>query len=172
METLGADPPLETRSAVEEKCRAESPDVSLSDPGLEAVFREFKIGVEKQLGDEDHETRYNLGIAYKEMGLIDEAIAEFQIVAKDKTRFLDCCSMLGMCFMEKGMAKLAIKWFEKGLASQDRNEAESHGLLYDLAHAHETMGNTDRPLELYMEIYVEDTRFRDVSDRVRELKGQ
>ena len=92
----------------------------LGDSGLAEIFKEFKKGVDKQLGQEDYDTRYNLGIAYKEMGLIDEAIAEFQLAAKDANRLLECSSMLGICFLEKGMPKLAIKWFEKGLKAPGR----------------------------------------------------
>ena len=61
----------------------------LGDQALSDIFREFQKGVDKQLGKEDYETRYNLGIAYKEMGLVDEAIAEFQVAAKDEGRLLD-----------------------------------------------------------------------------------
>src|SRR5262249_2319847 len=70
---------------------------------LEEIFREFKKGVEQQLSAEDYETHFNLGIAYKEMGLIDEAIGEFQLASKDPARAVECCSMLGLCFLEKGM---------------------------------------------------------------------
>jgi tetratricopeptide (TPR) repeat protein len=159
-----------TQSAVGDERAAEGSVEALSDPGLDEIFREFKKGVEKQLGTEDYDTRYNLGIAYKEMGLLDEAIAEFQLAAKDDARLLECCSMLGLCFMEKGMPEIAVKWFEKGLDAPDRSEEEYHGLRYDLAQAHETVGNTGRALELYMDIYRVNARFRDVRDRVRELQ--
>ncbi len=135
------------------------------------IFKEFRKGVEKQLGTEDYDTRYNLGIAYKEMGLLDEAIAEFQLAAKDELRNLECCSMLGLCFMEKGMPDIAIKWFSKGLALPGRREEEYHGLRYDLARAYEEASQPDRALELYTEIFKENARFRDVKDRVRELSA-
>ena len=118
----------------------------LGDAGLADIFKEFKKGVDKQLGKEDYDTRYNLGIAYKEMGLVDEAIAEFQLAAKDENRILECSSMLGICFLEKGMPKLAIKWFEKGLAAPGRSDEEYQGLRYDLACALESAGDTDRAL--------------------------
>src|SRR5207344_680802 len=104
----------------------------LGDSGLADIFKEFKKGVDKQLGKEDYDTRYNLGIAYKEMGLIDEAIAEFQLAAKDEARLLECASMLGICFLEKGMPKLAMKWFERGLKAPGRTEDEYAALRYDL----------------------------------------
>ncbi len=158
-----------THSAVEEE-EAE-PEGPLTDPGLEQIFREFRKGVEKQLGAEDYDTRYNLGIAYKEMGLLDEAIAEFQLAAKDEVRSLECCSMLGLCFMEKGMPDIAIKWFSKGIAIPGRREEEYHGLRYDLAQAYEAAGQPERALALYMEIFRENIKFRDVQERVKELQA-
>ncbi len=141
----------------------------LGDSSLADIFREFQKGVEKQLGKEDYETRYNLGIAYKEMGLVDEAIAEFQLAAKDDNRLLECASMLGICFLEKGMPKLAVKWFEKGLQAPGRSEDEYQALRYDLASAFEQAGDTARALELFTELYGQDAQFRDVAEKVRRL---
>jgi tetratricopeptide (TPR) repeat protein len=143
----------------------------LGDASLSDIFREFKKGVDKQLGKEDYETRYNLGIAYKEMGLVDEAIAEFQLAAKDEGRLLECASMLGICFIEKGMPKLAIKWFEKGLSAPGRRDEEYQGLRYDLASALEQAGENARALALFTELYGQDASFRDVADKVRQLGG-
>ncbi|MGH9319606.1 MAG: tetratricopeptide repeat protein, partial [Vicinamibacteria bacterium] len=160
-----------THSAIEEEEEEVEPEGPLTDPGLDQIFREFRKGVEKQLGAEDYDTRYNLGIAYKEMGLLDEAIAEFQLAAKDEVRSLECCSMLGLCFMEKGMPEIAIKWFGKGLAIPGRREEEYHGLRYDLAQAYEAAGQPERALQLYMEIFRENIKFRDVQERVKELQA-
>lgn len=152
--------------------QAETAGAELGDPGLAQIFEEFRRGVDQQLGNEDYDTRYNLGIAYKEMGLIDEAVAEFQLAAKDPQRLLECSSMLGLCFMEKGMPKLAVKWFEKGLKAPGRLPEEYNGLRYDLAAAHEAAGETDAALSVYSEIYGHDASFRDVAVKVRELKAR
>jgi tetratricopeptide (TPR) repeat protein len=157
-----------TQAAVDDDIE---PDGPMTDPGLDQIFKEFRKGVEKQLGAEDYDTRYNLGIAYKEMGLTDEAIAEFQLAAKDELRGLECCSMLGLCFMEKGMPHIAIKWFSKGLGLPGRRVEEYQGLRYDLAQAHQAASEPERALELYMEVYKDNARFRDVKDRVRELQA-
>jgi tetratricopeptide (TPR) repeat protein len=159
---FGAQPAVATE--VETATATDLGDASLAD-----IFREFQRGVDKQLGKEDYETRYNLGIAYKEMGLVDEAIAEFQLAAKDEARLLECASMLGICFVEKGMPKLAVKWFEKGLAAPGRSEEEYQGLRYDLATALEQAGETDRALALFTELYGQDATFRDVAEKVRQL---
>lgn len=159
-----------TQTAVQEP-PPEAPGTELGDLGLADIFKEFKKGVDKQLSHEDYDTRYNLGIAYKEMGLLDEAIAEFQLAAKDEARLLECASMLGICFMEKGMPKLAIKWFERGLKAPGRREEEYSGLRYDLATAYEAAGDVQTAFNLYSELYGQDANFRDVAAKVRELRG-
>ena len=158
------------QSAVEEQPE-ESASTELGDAGLADIFKEFKKGVDKQLGKEDYDTRYNLGIAYKEMGLLDEAIAEFQLAAKDDARLLECASMLGICFLEKGMPKLAMKWFERGLKAPGRTEEEYAALRYDLATAHEAAGDVDKALALFTDLYGQDANFRDVANKVRELRS-
>jgi pilus assembly protein FimV len=161
---------LFSAQAAVEEAPLETTSTELGDAGLADIFKEFKKGVDKQLGKEDYDTRYNLGIAYKEMGLIDEAIAEFQLAAKDEGRLLECSSMLGICFLEKGMPKLAVKWFEKGLKTPNRSEEEYSALRYDLAVAWEAAGEIDKALSLFTDLYGQDANFRDVAAKVRELR--
>jgi tetratricopeptide (TPR) repeat protein len=156
---------LNVQSAVEEDRPSDGQNYS-----IENILSDFKKGVDKQLGSEDYDTRYNLGIAYKEMGLIDEAIAEFQIAAKDPKRFLECCSMLGLCFVEKGMHKLAVKWYQRGLDSPGYSEEEYQGLRFDLAEAYESLGETDRALEVFQEVYGISANYRNVAKKVKELQ--
>jgi|GEM_PF-1455737 len=158
---------LNVQSAVGEDRPPDGQNYSIED-----ILTDFKKGVDKQLGSEDYDTRYNLGIAYKEMGLIDEAIAEFQIAAKDPRRFLECCSMLGLCFVEKGMPKLAVKWYQRGLEAPGYVEEEYQGLRYDLAEAHEAMGETDRALEILQEVYGISANYRNVARKIKELQGK
>jgi pilus assembly protein FimV len=148
-------------------------DLSLSEEeqSLEDVFREFKKGVEEQLDAEDHDTHYNLGIAYKEMGLIDEAIGEFQIASKDPKRAVECCSMLGLCFLEKGMPQLAIKWYTKGIEVPEITEEEHMGLLYELGNAHLEVGGTAQAHKTFIEIYGINSTYRDVAERIRQLEN-
>ena len=136
---------------------------------LEEIFREFKKGVEQQLSPEDHETHYNLGIAYKEMGLTDEAIGEFQVASKDPAHAVECCSMLGLCFLEKGLPQLAVKWYLKGLETPGIKDAEKLGLQYDLASLHAELGDRAGAYKVFLEIYGTNASFRDVGDRLKEL---
>ena len=137
---------------------------------LEEIFRDFKRGVEQQLSPEDYETHYNLGIAYKEMGLTDEAIGEFQLAAKDPLHAVECCSMLGLCFLEKGLPQLAVKWYRKGLETAGVKDDDRLGLLYALAGVFEQIGDRDGAYRTYLDIVGTYAGYRDVPERLRELK--
>ena len=150
----------------------EEENVSLSEEeqSLEEIFKEFKKGVEQQLDSEDYDTHYNLGIAYKEMGLIDEAIGEFQLASKDPKRSVECSSMLGLCFLEKGMPQLAIKWYRKGLEMTEITADEHVGLLYDLGSAYVEVGDTDNAQKAFLEVYGLNPNYRDIVTRIKQLE--
>jgi pilus assembly protein FimV len=157
---------LESELADEE----EAISLSEEEQSLEEIFKEFKKGVEQQLDSEDYDTHYNLGIAYKEMGLIDEAIGEFQLASKDPKRAVECASMLGLCFLEKGMPQLAIKWYRKGLEMPEITEEEHVGLLYDLASAYQEVGDTENAQKAFMEVYGMNSNYRDIVGRIKQLE--
>jgi len=138
---------------------------------LEEIFREFKKGVEQQLSAEDYETHYNLGIAYKEMGLVDEAIGEFQLASKDVGRAVECCSMLGHCFLEKGMPQLAVKWFRKGLETPSITPIETAGMLYDLGSVYQDTGDWELAIKTFQEVSALNRNYRDVARRVKDLEA-
>ena len=136
---------------------------------LEDILSAFKKGVDEQLGAEDYETHYQLGIAYKEMGLVDEAIAEFQTAAKTEHLFANCCSNLGLCFREKGMPKLAAKWYQKALDSLAGDSLEYIGALYSLGETYEEAGDNENALQAYTDVYGLDSNYREVSDKISKL---
>jgi len=148
----------------------ESISLSEEEQSLEEIFREFKKGVEQQLDSEDYDTHYNLGIAYKEMGLIDEAIGEFQLAAKDPKRVIECCSMLGLCFLEKGMPQLAVKWYKKGLEVDEITEDEHVGMLYDLGSAYMEIGDTENAHKAFIEVYGLNSNYRDIVTKIKSLE--
>jgi tetratricopeptide (TPR) repeat protein len=146
------------------------------DAGLAELFDEFRVAEEEDSGKEDFETHYNMGTAYKEMDLIDEAIQEFQtsvslVKPSDGTsRFLQCCNMLGHCFMQKGMPEAAVLWFKKGLAAPGHSEDEYQALRYELASAYEAMGDLVNARQFYTEVYGVDVSYREVAEKLAELK--
>lgn len=146
-------------------------EIALDSDVLE-IFSEFKKGLEKELEEEDHETHYNLGIAYKEMGLLDDAIREFQTARKNKKRFVTSSNMLGICYMEKGLYSLAIEVLKSALDKmEDRNESY-WAMTYDIAEAYEKNGNLKEAYDLYTEVYGWNAKFRSVSDKIDNLKAK
>ncbi len=149
---------------------------SMGAAGLEDVFEEFKEGMEDDGDSGDYETHYNLGIAFKEMGLLEESISEFQKALKGvgydtaTEEFVKCCNMLGLCFAEKGLPQVAVKWFTKGLSSPGRNEETYQALRYDLGCAHEMAGNEKAALETFLDVYGVNINYRDVSEKIENLK--
>lgn len=150
------------------------------DPGLAAIFEEFRSDEDETAAaaDGDYETHYNLGHAYKEMALLDDAVEEFQLAAKmvspqDGTpRYLQCCNMLGHCFMEKGMPRLAVMWFKKGLDAPGHTEDEYQALRYELGTAYEELGSLDQAIDVFTEVYGVNISYRGVADKLRELQAQ
>lgn len=136
---------------------------------LEEIVEGFKKGVAESLSPEDYDTHFNLGIAYREMGLLDEAIGEFQLAAKHSRYLLDCCSLLGACFLEKGLPELAVKWYQRGLETPDLTEDAMLGLLYDLGNLYATTGEVDKARKTFVEIYGINSNYRDVVARLEEL---
>lgn len=147
----------------------EAPEPALESDVLD-IFEEFKKGLEKEVGTGDSETHYNLGIAYKEMGLIDDAIREFQVSKNDPKRFTQSINMLGICYMSKGLFSLAIEAFDATLGKIETRDESYWGVKYDLAEAHEKNGNTNEALALYTDIYGWNAKFRNVSEKINLLK--
>jgi tetratricopeptide (TPR) repeat protein len=137
---------------------------------IDEIFKAFRKKVDQQVEEEDYETRYNLGIAYKEMGLLDEAIGEFQYASRDPKLFMECCSILGICFREKGMSDLAVKWYRKALESTGHPEEKTLGLRYDLGELHLERGEHSQALSIFSEVYGINSNYRDVASKIRELK--
>ncbi|MCP5045776.1 MAG: tetratricopeptide repeat protein [bacterium] len=134
------------------------------------IFEEFKKGVDEKIGQEDYDTRYNLGIAYKEMGLLEEAIHEFLISAKHPLKFFDSAGLLGMCFRDKGMYSEAAGWFEKALETPDRKEEEYIAIRYEMVITLKLNEEYPRAVEIIREIVKVNPGFRDIAGLYNEIK--
>lgn len=149
------------------------------DPGLAEVFEEYRLSAEGEaetVRNGDYETHFNLGLAYKEMDLFEEALKEFQVAVSmvapgDGTpRFLQCCNLLGHCFMRNGVPQLALKWFSDGLNAEGASEDERQALRYELAAAYEHVGELNRAIALFTEVYGKNVSYRGVNERLRALQ--
>jgi pilus assembly protein FimV len=141
--------------------------------GLDDMFEEFKKGVEQQAVKEDVDTHYNLGVAYKEMGLLDDAIAEFVLTPENEPKFVQSRYMLGLCYMDKGEHQKAIAEIQGALNfSENQGVAlkDLVGLRYDLGLAYQLAGNAGGALNEFQKVYDADPGYRDTASKIKELQ--
>lgn len=136
---------------------------------VEDVFDEFKRGVDNQISDEDSETHYDLGIAYREMGLLDDAIAEFRVAMKATEKEVLCHMLIGLCYAEKGMLTESISQFKTGLYVEGISTRETISLYFELGQAYETIEDFREALYYYEKVSKKDTQFRQVEDRIERV---
>lgn len=136
---------------------------------VEEVFQKFKEGVEKEISQDDSHTHYDLAIAYKEMGLIDDAIREFDVAARDQEMECVCQSMIGTLELERGNVGEAIEAFLRGLNAPVKEPAQELTLLYELGNAYEAKKMPREALAYFQKVVRKDPRFRDVGERVARL---
>jgi tetratricopeptide (TPR) repeat protein len=157
--------------------KAETPASPAEHEPLKEVFEEFRAELgEMGAEDEDLETHYNLGIAFREMGLLEEAISEFQKVAKANERgkafryAMQCCTLLGLAFMEKGQPSIAAIWYERALRTPGVDAESTLALRYDLGVAQESANDLDAALKSFSQVYAVNIDYRDVADRIAALQ--
>lgn len=144
---------------------------------IEDIRSEFGLegGEEENAVEGDYDTHYQMAVAYQEMGLMEDAIREYQDAIhlarpNDGTRrFYSCATLLGHCFLQNSMAAQAVTWLERALETNDLSDAENHGLWYELALAYEANGDENNASKYFEMIYTENVDFRDVADRVKNL---
>ena len=140
---------------------------------VEEVFTEFKKGLERVVQRGDVDTHYDLGIAYKEMGLLDDAVQVFEVARQGcpgQPKEVDCLTMIGLLQGMRGEPQLAVAAFRDALASPHAGPREV-SLRYELALAHEAAGAGGKALGQYLAIEKAEPNHRDVADRVRRLSA-
>jgi pilus assembly protein FimV len=149
------------------------PVTSADDQSLDDIFEEFKKGVEQQVAKEDADTHYNLGVAYKEMGLLDDAIGEFTLTPEGEKKFFQSRYMLGLCFMAKGEYQNAITEIQKALnysESLGGKHQERIGMHYDLGLAYQGAANTEGAVAQFQLVHDANPGYRDADAKLAELK--
>ena len=156
--------PRDTRMVVAEQEPTGDEQADFAD-----MLRKFKQGVAENVDPEDYQSHYDLAIAFKEMGLLDEAIAEFQKALGSPNNRLPTFEALGQCFMEQGQFKLASSVLGRAL-NEKGSEDQLVGVLYLLGRAAEAQGRADEALGFYQRVFVLDIQFRDIAERMSEVE--
>jgi tetratricopeptide (TPR) repeat protein len=149
--------------------KAEAPS-SDEEADFRRLLAQFKAKVAENIATEDSKAHYDLGMAYREMGLIEEAMGEFQQALRAEPGSLATVEMLGRCFLENGDPQVAIHTLERGLRLPGGVEDDYLGIYYFLGNAHESVGNIGEAREFYEKVFSLDINFRDVTDRLKALR--
>jgi len=156
--------PRDTRMRVGQKNPIEDEDQAFHE-----ALAEFKRGIDKNIDAEDFQAHYDLGIAFKEMGLIDEAIAQFQKALRSPEGRLKTSEQLGIAFFEKAQHAIAEAVLRRAIEGLPGTDDEKIGLLYWLGRALEAQQRGREALSLYERALAVDIRFLDLGERVKRL---
>lgn len=180
LQKLAAASMKKAEEIVEEKIVDETPIIQTHSNGNSFDFlNEFRneLGLEEiePNNEADYDTHFHTAIAYKEMGLLEDSIREFQdafnLVRADDgtTRFFQCCNLLGHCFMEKQMPNLALMWYRRALETPNLSGEAKQAVLYEIANAYEKGGEDEKAVEYFEQIYAVNVDYRDVGTRLERL---
>lgn len=137
---------------------------------FDALLRHFKEGVSRSLGEDDFESHYDLGVAYKEMGLLDDAITEFQKALRSRSHRLPAYEALGQCFVEQGRFQVAATVLSRALHEPGLDDDKRVGVLYLLGYSCEALQRNDEARGYFQRVYATDINFRDVAARLAAIE--
>jgi tetratricopeptide (TPR) repeat protein len=161
---LEEDAPRDTRMKVEDEEPTGDEELDFRE-----MLARFRQGIDENIEETDFQSHYDLGVAFKEMGLLDEAIAEFQKALRAPEGKLRTSEALGMCFHDKGAFGVAESIMRRALELPATGDQERLGILYWLARALEEQGKPAEARDLYGRVFAVDIRFMDVGARVKAL---
>ncbi|MBI3595010.1 MAG: hypothetical protein HY200_08635 [Nitrospirae bacterium] len=159
----------ELESEFKEEIVAPSDD-AVQDDDFGKIIKEFQKGIQANIGEKDFETHFDLGVAYKEMGLRTEAIGEFQISVKGGSRVVDSAILLSQCYLEEELPKLAVEQLSHAIQMTQLNHDQIHSLKYELAMLYEMQENYEEALNVFSEVYKENVNYRDVSKKISQIR--
>jgi tetratricopeptide (TPR) repeat protein len=145
--------------------------VSAATRELSYLISELQVQEEEDASSAvDGQTHYDLGIAYKEMGLLEDAIRELHLAAHDPGRKIDCFTVLGICHREQGKPEEAVRMIEACLADEDVAWENAPGIVYEMAASQEETGNAGEAVKWFERVAEIDPEFRDVAERLSALR--
>jgi serine/threonine protein kinase len=139
---------------------------------VESMFEQFKHGASPaspaQVSESDAATHYDLGVAYKEMGLFTDAIAEFELASRDWKRGCACLLNIGKIYVQTGEIDASIGAFMRGLQARNKTREQELTLTYEVANAHEMLGLPEQAIMFFERLAARDPDFQDARGSVAE----
>jgi tetratricopeptide (TPR) repeat protein len=136
---------------------------------FDATLAEFQKGVESQLSG-DAQGHYDLAMAYREMGLTQQAIESFRFAANDPTFKSRAAEMIGHCLLEEGRVEDASRELTEALADPELDAIASVGIRFQLGLALEAAGQLQDALHQFEQVFAVQASHRDVAQKIRVLR--
>jgi len=159
--------PRDTRMRIDRR----EPEEGDEEREFQEILEQFKRGIDENLESDDYQAHYDLGIAFKEMGLLDEAIAELQKALRAPEGKLRTAEALGVVFFDKGRFAVSEAVLRRAIESAAEGDDAKIGLLYWLGRACEAQGKDAPAIASYERALAVDIRFRDLGERVQRLSA-
>ena len=122
--------------------------------------------------DKDSEMHYHLGIAYKEMDLLDDAISEFELASSHLSLNVDCFVMIGNCYMMKGDYGKSIDYFKMASEMKGLSQEKLARLYFNLGLAYEGRGTISEALNVLGQAMELDPSFSEAREKIKKLQGE
>jgi tetratricopeptide (TPR) repeat protein len=138
---------------------------------LSSIVADFKKGVKDKIPEEDYQIHLQLGLAFMEQNLIDEAIEEFNLASRDKNLTLECLTLVSHCYRLKGNLEEAEHWLNRAIKLVAPGSDQYFALMFDLGLIYEKAGEVEKALNIYREIQSWNPTYRSVSEKINRLSG-
>ena len=143
------------------------PDRPESD--LDAVFRDFRDEVSRDSEASETEQQFKLGLTYRDMGMVDDAIRELGWAARSPRRRFEASSLVARLHRDRGNVAAAVEWFERAAEAPAPTPDAGRELLFELGQTLEAADETARALAVYLELRSDAGEYRDVNSRIQRL---
>jgi len=136
---------------------------------LGSLIAEFQRGIESQISG-DAQSHYDLGMTYREMGLIDQAVGCFRTAAHDPVFGSRSAEMIGRCLLDEGRFDEAADEFARALEGLGESSEAGVCLRFQLGLAHEVAGHAPEALAEFERVYAVQPSYPDVAQKIGVLR--
>ncbi|MFC2160399.1 tetratricopeptide repeat protein, partial [Acidobacteriota bacterium] len=143
--------------------------ISTFEKPLSEIITDFKKDIGGKILEANFESRYNLGLAFLEQGLWDEAIEEMRLASQDSSLAIDCYLAMSVCFREKQDYNEALIWVEKALKISGKDSSQAFSLKYEQASLYEEIGDSLKAMQIFLDVKKWKSDYRDVNKRLKEI---
>jgi len=147
-------------------------DTTIVEKALSDIVSDFRNALEEKVDKENYESHYNLGIAFLEQELFDEAIEECKLSAGSKELEVDSYSIISLCYRNKKDFKEALDWIEKAMKLVEKDSSQSLALKYEQGSLYEAMNKGQKALKAFQEVKKLNAEYRDVKIKIKALEKQ